>query len=133
MLPYVPSKGRVLDMTLNWISWRGSSSVEFGIHIRNNFRKKMYQWTWFPNCCLTREENDDNTCKNISLFVYYYEIVAKLVAWIESLDWQGTVKIYTRLKYDIFREPYFFALHLRFFFVLPPWGWYRSIHNRGHR
>ena len=58
----------------------------------------------------------------ISLF--YHESY-EMVAWRESRDRQRSTKIYTKLRYDIFREPYFFALL--------PRGGYRSIHYRSRR
>ena len=68
---------------------------------------------------------------NLSLFFWYVQNMRERETETERERASGTAKIYTRLRYHIFIEPYFFALsprgwnsrlntfnHLLFFFVL---------------
>ena len=61
-----------------------------------------------------RKETITLIYKNIHPSFFNYELVEMVGEEWES---QETSKIYTMLRYDIFREP---------FFVLPPRGWYRA-------
>ena len=68
-------------------------------------------------CCIVeKKETLKYIYENLFFFFFLLSQNRGEIRWAKSES--GTAKIYTRLRYDIFRESYFFAL--------PAQGWHRA-------